>query len=131
MDDKLMLWLLIAFIIGLFIKYIIEDMVCKDMCPLVEGGMFDKVAVAGNNFVGGVRSVGNTFVGGANNLFGGKKNTQSGTPVMPNINPCEEQLKKSQQEVARLTAGILEVDTLKENLQKHLAAGPPGTAGAG
>jgi hypothetical protein len=37
MDEKHMIWLIIAFIIGFFLKYIIENLVCKNVCPLVEG----------------------------------------------------------------------------------------------
>jgi len=37
MDKKRLLWILIAFLIGFFLKFIIENLVCQNMCPLVEG----------------------------------------------------------------------------------------------
>ena len=37
MDEKHMLWLIIAFILGFFLKHITQNLVCKNVCPLVEG----------------------------------------------------------------------------------------------
>ena len=43
MDEKHMIWLIIAFIIGFFSKHIIQNLVCKNLCPLVEGNVLDFV----------------------------------------------------------------------------------------
>ena len=37
MDEKHMIWLIIACLIGFFMKFITLNLVCKNVCPLVEG----------------------------------------------------------------------------------------------
>jgi len=37
MNEDDLIWIVIALLIGFFSKHIIENLVCKNVCPLVEG----------------------------------------------------------------------------------------------